>query len=215
MSFHFLGPRLAGIAREVGVEVGAEAAGGTSALEWFGSVKNSQAGEVLGQTFLGVVPGLADIDVVGVAAQLDGVHTVGATAGDGADGGDEIEAKFKIITVAAHVVAKHVVAVEALGNDAVGWLIHIINDHSPAPALGGAQEGAEFGLPLGIGFIFANDISWVRHGLGKCNATGMRLPMTVLYNNLRDYPLTTCNLCSRAVSNLNSFSSITSGQAPE
>lgn len=138
MGLELFGLRLAVYTGDVGVEIGPKAAGGARALERPGGMKNGEPGEVLGETFLRLVPSLADVDVVGVVVNFDNIEAITPAVGDELGAGNEIVAKFKIVPVARYVIIEDVVAVETLRYDAVGRFVDIIDKYSPALLLGGS-----------------------------------------------------------------------------
>src|SRR5262245_60954972 len=84
-----LGLVLRAIAGQMGVEVGPKRAAG-AALERPSSVEGGEAGVVLGQALLGQVPGLANIEMVGIVVELDDVNAVRAGLGNVLSPNDEV-----------------------------------------------------------------------------------------------------------------------------
>jgi len=151
LGFEGFGLGLVAGAREVSVEVGAERAAG-AAFEGAGSVKGSEAGVVLGEALVRFVPGLADVEVVVVAVELDDVNTVAARFGDVLGARDEVEAEFEIVAVAGEVVIVDVIAVEALGYELTGFGVEQVIEQERAQVAGSlTDELAELGAPGVVG----------------------------------------------------------------
>lgn len=93
------------------VEIGTEPSSDAGALEGFGGMEGGEAGQVLGQTFFGQIPALANIDVIGVGVYLDDVQAISARTRDDPGAGDEVEAELEVVAVAAEVVVEDVIAV--------------------------------------------------------------------------------------------------------
>jgi hypothetical protein len=162
-------------AREVRVEVGAEDAA-RAALEGAGGMEGRETGVVLGQALVRLVPGLADVEVIFVTVELDDIDAIAAGFGDVLGAGDEVEAKFEIVTVAGEVIVVDVIAVQPLGHELAGfWVEEVIDEERAKVASCSAQVGGKLGAP-GVVSVRAAGDGLGRHIKCKCNRIGRVLP---------------------------------------